>query len=575
MSKQKRKRATSAAESPRVKKLLNMHGSKEDCDPFEFRGSSDAARKMGSRTSRKKSNFKTQVEVPKEVAVTTDMPPPSTKPASGELTRSSGSHTISTVVDPLSAKDVLSDGTHAESNPAETPPSFETPFSDGRMPTPTVSSRGRSGNIKASSREEAEQTILDSISAALQTRPGSIPQQEPSSSASLISPSKTITVGRVTTAATRLQDGDLDADELSRSSPIFHVAGTMNPIVLLPERAPDSERYDKVTQDVHNGHDEQIPPDKSKKRKKVVDGAADELDSDNIVIEIPKERYQPRPSRSRAGLETEELVAPGDFSKKPEATVKPKRKRKRKAKRSMPTAFQEILPPKDDDEEEEDEDIQVKARFKKDVPKRQDRPPKSLLEIVESDENPEEVEENPATETEPVIEEQPPKKQRGRPKKANKADDDKNSTTVVDEPVHEPTGKEKAKSIKTTKKLGKKGKEISAALVHEDEEDQDSHGETEAEPGVEDSVVVEDKVLEESTGNTANAQVSEDPPESDLAPKEITAPPETPKKHLKSSEKATEKGPDKHSPISSGKVAYRVGLSKRANIQPLLRIVRK
>lgn len=69
-------------------------------------------------------------------------------------------------------------------------------------------------------------------------------------------------------------------------------------------------------------------------------------------------------------------------------------------------------------------------------------------------------------------------------------------------------------------------------------------------------------MLEESAGNVSKI----------LSPSaERMVSPETPKK----STKAPDKGPDKHSPISSGKVGYRVGLSKRARIEPLLRIVRK
>lgn len=40
-------------------------------------------------------------------------------------------------------------------------------------------------------------------------------------------------------------------------------------------------------------------------------------------------------------------------------------------------------------------------------------------------------------------------------------------------------------------------------------------------------------------------------------------------------ETTAQKGPDKHSPLNSGKMAYRVGLSRRQRIPPLLRIVRK
>ena len=70
------------------------------------------------------------------------------------------------------------------------------------------------------------------------------------------------------------------------------------------------------------------------------------------------------------------------------------------------------------------------------------------------------------------------------------------------------------------------------------------------------------KVFEESTGN---ALKQSSPPTKSIAV------PNTPKKPVE----AADRGPDKHSPIGNGKVGYRVGLSKRARIEPLLRMVRK
>ena len=53
-------------------------------------------------------------------------------------------------------------------------------------------------------------------------------------------------------------------------------------------------------------------------------------------------------------------------------------------------------------------------------------------------------------------------------------------------------------------------------------------------------------------------------------PKEITKSPtaQTPKREAK-------KGPDQHSPLQSGKIAYRVGLSKKTRIAPLLKVIKK
>jgi hypothetical protein len=61
----------------------------------------------------------------------------------------------------------------------------------------------------------------------------------------------------------------------------------------------------------------------------------------------------------------------------------------------------------------------------------------------------------------------------------------------------------------------------------------------------------------------------------DVANNEVQ-PPETPSKPTADSKTPSAKGPGKHSPISSTcKVPYRVGLSKRARIAPLLRIIKR
>lgn len=68
------------------------------------------------------------------------------------------------------------------------------------------------------------------------------------------------------------------------------------------------------------------------------------------------------------------------------------------------------------------------------------------------------------------------------------------------------------------------------------------------------------------------ANSAEQPPQPDVSSKQQTDPlPQTPQADTK-----TRKGPGAHSPISStSKVPYRVGLSKRARIAPLLKVVRK
>ena len=78
--------------------------------------------------------------------------------------------------------------------------------------------------------------------------------------------------------------------------------------------------------------------------------AKDELDdeklgSDDIEIGLPVEKYQPRPSRSRSGRQDDELIVPMDFSKRPEAVAKGRKKNKRR----KTTAFEQLLPAHEDE----------------------------------------------------------------------------------------------------------------------------------------------------------------------------------------------------------------------------------
>ncbi|KAF7588972.1 hypothetical protein BBP40_004974 [Aspergillus hancockii] len=71
---------------------------------------------------------------------------------------------------------------------------------------------------------------------------------------------------------------------------------------------------------------------------------------------------------------------------------------------------------------------------------------------------------------------------------------------------------------------------------------------------------------------TSPLTTNENPPET---PKKPSHEPKTPSTSTDDSGKVSSKGPGKHSPISTGKVPYRVGLSRRARIAPLLKIVKR
>jgi hypothetical protein len=93
---------------------------------------------------------------------------------------------------------------------------------------------------------------------------------------------------------------------------------------------------------------------------------------------------------------------------------------------------------------------------------------------------------------------------------------------------------------------------------------------TDAVPATPKENEVQQKALQETDSNKQSLQETGSTPTkaSTAAVTGIPAPAQTPTKDWK-------KGPDQHSPLQSGKVPYRVGLSKKMRIAPLLKIIRK
>ena len=94
---------------------------------------------------------------------------------------------------------------------------------------------------------------------------------------------------------------------------------------------------------------------------------------------------------------------------------------------------------------------------------------------------------------------------------------------------------------------------------------------TDAVPGTPREDEVQRKALQETDSNKQPLEEAPSTPPtkaSTAAVTSIPAPAKTPSKDLK-------KGLDQHSPLQSGKVPYRVGLSKKTRIAPLLKIIRK
>ena len=159
------------------------------------------------------------------------------------------------------------------------------------------------------------------------------------------------------------------------------------------------------------------------------------------------------------------------------------------------------------------------------------------------------------------------KKQRGRPKKGAAETSKAKSSEANDANIERDVEPEESNHPTTVKKIQKKGRNTGAATAISEELIQDSDDDSDA---AEEGGSIPNRVLEETQGKVIPPKLSDKAASSPSPSKSKSVPPETPN-NLGS----LFKGPDKHSPISSGKVSYRVGLSKRQRIAPLLRIVRK
>ncbi|MCJ1246459.1 hypothetical protein MMC30_003666 [Trapelia coarctata] len=309
-----------------------------------------------------------------------------------------------------------------------------------------------------------------------------------------------------------------------------------------------------------HGHPASRQPKSQSKRRLSVGTYADELGSDDFAIGLPKEHYQPRPSRSRAGKPIDDIFFATDCSKRPEATA-------RKIKRRKTTGMQLGR---------EDENHQAMTDFPASTMDGVRRPQKTVNEdTITTDHKPEEQCRGNENVAPPLDEDQVPareavpvKKKRGRPKKQVDQVIEEKHLNGVQEPnaALEETAETSAPAKKPRKR--RKTAEETAAIS------EDTVVEDDEEPN--DGTHVEDHTLE-ANDNAANMRsepllTAGEPPklgqEECSAQGQVTPPVETPKKQ-------PSKGPTKHSPLNTGKIQYRVGLSKRMRIEPLLKVVRK
>ena len=397
--------------------------------------------------------------------------------------------------------------------------------------------------------------------------------------------------------------------------------------------------------------------------------AADELGSDDPAIGLPKDQYQPRPSRSRGNHKENDLVIPESFSKRPEALVKEKRKAKNRRK----TTALERPTPKIEIEDEDEEDVKVPlVAIPKLPPRARCQPPyndetgrekKSLNEGLgqatavdqhSENDNDESRAKQQAKERSELAPGSPsPKKRgRGRPKKQSiqPADDiqnlesgDEAGRDLDEGPTKPPHARKGAKKRRSTIDYASQDEHDEGSADDQEAHQDNGNGNDETTSALSDNQPDTDpiplqpkprghkkrKIDHEDELATAASDHDDDDTATDLAqstkappkkrgrkkktdppatfasiiptdqeqilsehlddepehnnhealsrteenaateptisPKKITTPPATPPKVAK----------PVHSPITSSSVKFRVGLSKRARITPLLKIVRK
>ncbi|KAL8901980.1 MAG: hypothetical protein Q9207_004937 [Kuettlingeria erythrocarpa] len=342
------------------------------------------------------------------------------------------------------------------------------------------------------------------------------------------------------------------------------------------------------------GHDElslstEIPGKGKSKRANLQHNAptkvdhADELGSDDFFAELPKENYQPRPSRSRSALTSDELFIPQDFSKRPEALAKPKSSIKAKAKAKRRRATE----PEDSSQRQTDAlpdfNLDTVTRSKGETGEEDlhlevtvPLPPSTHAtadEVVDPTNR-------PGRETSP--DPPPPKKTRGRPKKgalAPQAAIDHASieaTVAAEENPNESASPTKpAEPTQAPAKRGRKRK--TAIKAQEDDIIQIRM------PGSEQSNAEDEGILKESNPNIQQGSMpSEDTKKEPIDYTSMTnkASADISRSPQKKSPVGS-KGEGQTTPVKNGSVqqetksVYRVGLSKRQRIPSLLKVVRK
>lgn len=303
--------------------------------------------------------------------------------------------------------------------------------------------------------------------------------------------------------------------------------------------AEESLELDQSTsmEDLPEPHNE-LPLRKNPSKAKGKDAT---LMSDDSMLGLPVEQYQPRPSRSRSGHMDGDLIEPVDYSKRPEKVGKSTRKRPKKKEGQV-----EIL----------NENCQARnyGVVCPSAVAESDHKSENLKSLM--DDNQIAVAISAEKDSNVASRQEPQKKPHGRPKKTIKEGEDQSSAVMGPElgRLNRTEESEVSKSG-INREIDREGlnplhniQRTSQTISNEE-----NHVSRQELAAISGNGIVENQ----------HSFVSES--------KEDVESPKTPEKPAQIETKPT----SKHSPISSGKVAHRVGLSKKAKIAPLLRIVRK
>ncbi|MCJ1383141.1 hypothetical protein MMC17_006254 [Xylographa soralifera] len=350
---------------------------------------------------------------------------------------------------------------------------------------------------------------------------------------------------------------------------------------VIPSRLPSTQGSASGTPDELSmvAPKEKEPPtivEKHKsKRRLSKTNSMDEFGSDEAAVGLPAEHYQPRPSRSRANRTVDDLVLTIDYSKRPEAVVKARNKRRKTEGDHLAVTEEtvdiDLTGTEANKEAKHDADLDFSPQKDHNVGSLPARKAATAdVSVVEVDI------------VASAVDPEPLRKKRGRPKKQATTDDDNLVVQKVSRPVIEMAPDADMPPMTTATSTAKKSRkrkktqetvEISEEVVIDEDESMSTRQTIAPQQIHADDC---DATLDTSQNSANINKAPIQPNETKNHVNEETAhetiqsipPPETPKK-------AAVKGPGKHSPLNPGKVPYRVGLSKRARIEPLLRVVRK